>query len=206
MKALWRLARLAPHVLHGLWIVKRRFGRLSPAQRHDRIQWWSHKTLRLLGIELAVSGQADPALKPGHAYMPMHWGSGYMAGDGVNALGNDAVDPLSHQPELKHSAVSVRPLDYAWQASAWMRGAIPELRPRLASWLRAFPYAVLVPSAIGGEGVRLRLAAPEAPQAAVLERLAADLELERPDMAFDDPARGVRPGHHLQHRGLRVLP
>ncbi|MBV6307071.1 molybdopterin-dependent oxidoreductase [Candidimonas humi] len=140
---------------------------------------------------LVAPAQPDPALKPGHVYMPMHWGSGYMAGDGVNALGNDAVDPLSHQPELKHSAVSVRPLDYAWQASAWMRGAIPELRPRLASWLRAFPYAVLVPSTIGGEGVRLRLAAPEAPQAAVLERLAADLELERPDMAFDDPARGV---------------
>jgi assimilatory nitrate reductase catalytic subunit len=140
---------------------------------------------------LVAPAQPDATLRPGHAYMPMHWGSGYMAGDGVNALGNDAMDPLSRQPELKHSAVSVRPLAWPWQASAWMRGAIPALRPRLASWLRAFPYAVLVASAIGGESVRLRAAGPEAPEPAVLERLAADLELDNPDMAFDDPARGV---------------
>ena len=52
--AVWRLARLTPHVLHGLWIVKRRFGAIPAAGRHGYIQWWSVKTLRILGIVLLL--------------------------------------------------------------------------------------------------------------------------------------------------------
>lgn len=59
--AAWRLARLVPHVLHGLWIVVRRFDRLAPEQRHELIRWWSVKTLRILGIGLQVAGSAEPA-------------------------------------------------------------------------------------------------------------------------------------------------
>jgi 1-acyl-sn-glycerol-3-phosphate acyltransferase len=58
--AAWRLARLVPHVLHGLWIVVRRFERLAPEQRHELIRWWSVKTMRILGIGLQVSGSAEP--------------------------------------------------------------------------------------------------------------------------------------------------
>lgn len=69
MRAVWRLARLVPHVLHGLWIVRRHFGGMTPAQRHERIRWWSAKTLRVLGIELKVSGQAQPG---GHLLVANH--------------------------------------------------------------------------------------------------------------------------------------
>lgn len=58
--AAWRLTRLVPHVLHGLWIVKRRFARLTAVERHGQIRWWSAKTLRILGIELQASGSAQP--------------------------------------------------------------------------------------------------------------------------------------------------
>ncbi|MCE4554938.1 lysophospholipid acyltransferase family protein [Roseateles cellulosilyticus] len=67
--AVWRLARLAPHVLHGLWIVKRRFELLSAAERQALVQWWSQKTLRLLGITQRVQGQALPA---GHLLVANH--------------------------------------------------------------------------------------------------------------------------------------
>jgi len=67
--AVWRLARLVPHVLHGLWIVKRRFELMTAAERHGRIQWWSIKTLRILGIELKSQGQALPA---GHLLVANH--------------------------------------------------------------------------------------------------------------------------------------
>lgn len=67
--AAWRLLRLAPHVLHGLWIVKRRFELMTAAQKHGRIQWWSVKTLRILGIELKCQGQALPA---GHLVVANH--------------------------------------------------------------------------------------------------------------------------------------
>ncbi len=69
MLAAWRLLRLAPHVLHGLWIVKRHFELMTAAERHGRIQWWSVKTLRILGIELKAQGQALPA---GHLLVANH--------------------------------------------------------------------------------------------------------------------------------------
>ncbi|KQW51811.1 MULTISPECIES: 1-acyl-sn-glycerol-3-phosphate acyltransferase [unclassified Roseateles] len=69
MRAVWRLVRLLPHVLHGLWIVRRHFGHMTAAQRHERIQWWSARTLRILGIELKVSGQALPH---GHLLVANH--------------------------------------------------------------------------------------------------------------------------------------
>lgn len=69
MRAVWRLARLVPHVLHGLWIVKRRFELLTAAERHQLIQWWSLKTLRLLGIALKSDGQALPE---GHLVVANH--------------------------------------------------------------------------------------------------------------------------------------
>jgi assimilatory nitrate reductase catalytic subunit len=65
------------------------------------------------------------------------------------------------------------------------------LRQRLGKWLSAFPYAVVVPTAIGQEGVRLRLAGPATADAATLLALIDDLDLNQADLAFDDPARGV---------------
>src|SRR5690606_21213095 len=130
------------------------------------------------------------SLKPGHGYLPMHWGSAFMAGHGINALTHDARDPLSFQPELKHSAVHIEAMRYRWHAAAWIQGPISLLRQRLGHWLAAFPYAVLVPSAVGGEGVRLHAAAVEKPDAALLRQLIEDLDLTLADLVFDDPARG----------------
>jgi assimilatory nitrate reductase catalytic subunit len=142
--------------------------------------------------ELYVPVRADDGLRPGHAFLPMHWGSAFMAGDGVNAVTNPACDPDSRQPELKHSAVSVAPARFAWGAAGWLAGDPPALRRRLAHWLDgAFPYATVLPSAMGGGGVRVALAAAQAPEPAVLARLCADLGLEKPDAAFDDPMRGI---------------
>jgi len=141
--------------------------------------------------EIVLPVRGDDGLKPGHAFLPMHWGSAFMAGDGVNALTNPARDPVSRQPELKHAAVAVAPAQLAWQAAGWLAGDAAQHRRELAGWLREFPYAVLLPSALGQGGLRLRLAAEGPPPAALLERLLADLGLQRPDAAFDDPARGV---------------
>lgn len=67
--ALGRLLRLVPHVLHGLWIVRRRFELLDAAGRHQLIQWWSVKTLRILGITLKSQGTALPS---GHLLVANH--------------------------------------------------------------------------------------------------------------------------------------
>ena len=67
--AVWRLTRVLLHVLHGLWIVKRHFERVTTVERHGYIQWWSAKTLRILGIELRCSG---PSLPEGHLLVANH--------------------------------------------------------------------------------------------------------------------------------------
>jgi 1-acyl-sn-glycerol-3-phosphate acyltransferase len=59
----WRLARLLLHGVHGLAIILLRFDAYSPAQRHARIQWWSAKVLRLIGITLHVQGRPRPGAK-----------------------------------------------------------------------------------------------------------------------------------------------
>jgi assimilatory nitrate reductase catalytic subunit len=140
---------------------------------------------------LILPAISDDTLKPGHGYIPMHWGSGFMAGDGVNALANNARDPVSHQPELKHSAVGIEVMKYEWHATGWIQGSISLLRQKLSKWLTAFPYAVILPTAIGHEGIRLRLAGPRPPQGAKLDELIHDLSLDQADLAFDDPARGL---------------
>jgi 1-acyl-sn-glycerol-3-phosphate acyltransferase len=52
----WRIVRLLVHGVHGLSIILLRFGSFNAAQRHARIQWWSAKLLRLIGITLHAQG------------------------------------------------------------------------------------------------------------------------------------------------------
>jgi 1-acyl-sn-glycerol-3-phosphate acyltransferase len=59
----WRLARLLLHGVHGLAIIALRFGAYTPAQRHARIQWWSAKVLKLIGITLHTQGTPKPGAK-----------------------------------------------------------------------------------------------------------------------------------------------
>lgn len=63
--ALWRLLRLTAHVLHGLALIKLRFGAIDAAARQGHIRWWSRKTLALLGVELQVdsAGPAAPGAR-----------------------------------------------------------------------------------------------------------------------------------------------
>jgi 1-acyl-sn-glycerol-3-phosphate acyltransferase len=64
LRAVWRLLRATLHALHGAAICAIVFPRLSPAQRMQRVGWWSAKMLRLLGIALRAEGvpQAGPVL------------------------------------------------------------------------------------------------------------------------------------------------
>ncbi len=58
--ALWRVLRLAMHVLHGVALMALRFPSLDPAGRQARIGWWSAGLLRALGVGLQARGAARP--------------------------------------------------------------------------------------------------------------------------------------------------
>jgi assimilatory nitrate reductase catalytic subunit len=60
------------------------------------------------------------------AFIAMHWGSEFISGAagktpgrGVNGLTCNVIDPVSGQPELKHSAVKILPANLPWQLVAF---------------------------------------------------------------------------------------
>ncbi len=57
LRALARIVRALLHIAHGILIVLLRFRAYDTARRIERIEWWSRKTLRLMGIALQVEGK-----------------------------------------------------------------------------------------------------------------------------------------------------
>jgi assimilatory nitrate reductase catalytic subunit len=60
------------------------------------------------------------------AFIAMHWGSEFISGAagktpgrGVNGLTCNMIDPVSGQPELKHSAVKILPANLPWHLVAF---------------------------------------------------------------------------------------
>src|SRR3546814_18805722 len=71
---------------------------------------------------IILPAMGDDSLKPGHAFLHMHWGSAYMAGDGINALATPVRAPISPQPDLKPSAARPAVFNHAPPATTWRRG------------------------------------------------------------------------------------
>ena len=61
--ACWKLLRASAHALAGWCTIRFAFPRLTPAERHARVQQWSARMLELMGIRLLVQGR-PPAQGP----------------------------------------------------------------------------------------------------------------------------------------------
>jgi 1-acyl-sn-glycerol-3-phosphate acyltransferase len=59
---IWRLLRGVVHLLHGMVIVALRFPLLDAEARSRKVQWWSAKVLRLMGITLQIEGKPRPGV------------------------------------------------------------------------------------------------------------------------------------------------
>ena len=55
-RALWRALRAIAHVLHGLWIIRTEFGRLTPPQTQLLVRAWTRRMLLIIGVDLVVHG------------------------------------------------------------------------------------------------------------------------------------------------------
>ncbi len=83
---------------------------------------------------IVVPVEASSELKPGQAFLPMHWGSASLGGEGahgINALTTPARCPVSFQPELKHAAIRVTKAELPWRLAAFGY-ARDEMRSRCA--------------------------------------------------------------------------
>jgi assimilatory nitrate reductase catalytic subunit len=142
---------------------------------------------------------ASTDLRPGGAYLPMHWGSATLAGRGsagINAVTAKAFCPVAKQPELKHAAIRVVRAELPWRLVAF---GVPQdptaaiaLRDAVRERAGDFDYASVV--LIGGErpGVLLRAAASSAVDPALLADVDALFGLQGADVArYDDRKRGI---------------
>jgi assimilatory nitrate reductase catalytic subunit len=99
--------------------------------------------------QCAVKIASSPEMRPGHAFMPMHWGGQFMNGAGANALTIPAIDPHSKQPELKHAAIEIQKLDLPYRVVAMRRFSAVEaayscaMMETLKPLLMRFDYASL---------------------------------------------------------------
>jgi assimilatory nitrate reductase catalytic subunit len=72
----------------------------------------------------AVRVEVSSDQRPGSVFMPMHWNDQFATRARVGAVINPSADPLSGQPEFKHTPVRVTPRHYRWHAFALSRRAL----------------------------------------------------------------------------------
>ncbi len=154
-----------------------------------------------LVVRLAVSDD----VRSGQCYVPMHWGKLTLASSGshgINALTLPAFDPISKQPELKHTAVRVERAELPWSlvAFAYVEGGrdpvavCDELREIARALSESGNTFFASTTLIGNErpGVVLRLAAEHAPERTALEQIDRVLGLTGlATLAYDDPRRNL---------------
>jgi len=69
--------------------------------------------------------------RQGTVFAPMHWNDQFASGGCIDRVVNPAVDPVSGEPEFKHTPVRLRPLQPAWYGFLFSRRP---LRPGEASY------------------------------------------------------------------------
>ncbi len=92
----------------------------------------------------SATGQAvlrarfDTGQRRGSVFAPMHWTNRFCPAGRINAVVNAAVDPVSGQPELKHTPVQIEPYKALWHGFILSRQS---LGADIADWCAIFPTA-----------------------------------------------------------------
>ncbi len=142
---------------------------------------------------LTVGVAPSDELKPSETFMPMHWGSQFMSGLGVNALMPADFDPKSKQPELKHTAIKIEKLDLPWKMTVMRNFSDLALIEKVRKLLPTFEYATC--GLYGRENgmVVFTAAHTEKPSDEVIAHLDSLLGMVEgaPMLNYDDVKRGI---------------
>ncbi|MGG2397921.1 molybdopterin-dependent oxidoreductase [Pseudomonas sp. SH1-B] len=153
---------------------------------------------------LILPVQADDALQPGQAWLPMHWGNRFLKGLGSNVLTLPAFDPLSRQPELKHAGVEISKVELPWRLFALVEGDVQARLQALRPLFEMFAYASLVPTGRERPALLIRAANVEPVSAEQLSQIDRLLQLTQgPVLSYDDPRRSV--SKHLRIEAGRIV-
>jgi assimilatory nitrate reductase catalytic subunit len=115
----------------------------------------------------ALRVHVTDALRPGEAFAAMHWTAQVSRAGRINAAVNPAVDPISGQPELKHTPIEVHRLPIVWHGTILARR--PVMLPEVSYWAR-----------IRGAGHHAWLLAGEQPLETARQALSAALRATNP--------------------------
>jgi len=69
-----------------------------------------------------VAVEINRDVRVGVAFLPMHWGEMTARGGRANSVTQAAVDPISKEPEFKHTAVQIERFDPRWRGMMLMAG------------------------------------------------------------------------------------
>jgi assimilatory nitrate reductase catalytic subunit len=146
---------------------------------------------------VTLAAEASDDLRPGQAFLPMHWGSRFLSGEGalgVNAVTLPVFDPVSRQPELKACAVRITRAALPWRLVAFgypSDGDALALFDALQPMLQRFAFACCVLLGREREGVLLRAAAESPAHPAIIEAIDRCFSLAGADsLRYDDMRRG----------------
>lgn len=142
---------------------------------------------------LNIRVQQSNEVKPAETFIPMHWGSQFMNGLGVNALMPAAYDKTSKQPELKHTAIKIEKLDLPWQMTVMRACHSQNLTADIGKFLKYFDYATCGLYGRGDGMVIMRAAHHTTPDTNVIAQLDVLLGMveDAPMLNYDDPKRGI---------------
>lgn len=153
------------------------------------------------GTQILIA-KASEQFKAGQSFIAMHWGEEFVSGSqanqalfGVNSLCNPRFDPISKQPELKHSAVKIAKIDLTWQflACAWVDPShILNVQQTLRRYYPHFTYASCVLFGRERQGLLFRAAHSIAVAAEVIHAIERLLGLHGEFvLQYDDIKRGT---------------
>jgi assimilatory nitrate reductase catalytic subunit len=91
-------------------------------------------TLRSHWGSMAVRVRTGADIPAGMAFAPIHWNRAFASDARVGALTNPVVDPISGEPELKHTPVSIEHYAADWYGVMLTRAAL--LPPDTRWWVR----------------------------------------------------------------------
>ncbi len=91
-------------------------------------------TLRTAWGSMVARVRTGADVPAGMVFAPIHWNRAFASDARVGALTNPVVDPVSGEPELKHTPVSIEHFAADWYGVVLTRTALPP--PEVAWWTR----------------------------------------------------------------------
>jgi assimilatory nitrate reductase catalytic subunit len=179
-------ARLSAHIAEPYVEVHvadaMRFAVRAGELAHVRSAWGS----------MVVRVRTDGEVTPGTVFAPIHWSDAHASDARVGALTNPVVDPVSGEPELKHTPVAIEPFIADWHGVICSRA--PVAPPDVAWWTRV----------TGAQYTRYELVGRSRPdwEAAARAMLGIPSTPDTDWIEYRDPARGLYRGAWIANERL----